>query len=417
MRCPALLLVVVLAVLPPGLGFAQVPKVELSLAAEETFVGQPLILRLTVLVPSFMPDPPALPSFEVPDLMVRLNGRATNPTSERVDGETWSGVTRSYSLYPMIPGAFVLPPQSVRVTYAVDGATPETVTIETEAVRFQARLPEGAEALDPPLIARGLNATQELEIPQGGVAVGDAITREVIVTIDGTSPLFVPPLFESAETEGLRAYPQDPGLTEKVDRGVLSGTRREAITYVALSEGEASLPAITLSWYNLTSKQVETLTLDGARFEVSPGPPAPFEPDLSAITRWILLLLIFAGGGLWVARKQGPKFRVWRAAQRAAREISEPRLYAAIRRAAAAQDFAQLWTALATYTAHHGDTRRTTAFDAALGAVAETAYGPHPVHSTDVEARWRTLGSVLSEIRPPKSAPGRTQVLPDLNPF
>lgn len=417
MRYPALLLVWALAVLSPDQSLAQDPKVELSLAAQDTLVGQPLILRLTVLVPSFMPDPPALPSFEVPDLMVRLNGRATNPTSERVDGETWSGVTRSYSLYPMIPGEVVLPPQNVRVTYAVEGGAPETVSIETEEVRFQARLPEGAEALDPPLIAKGLKATQELEVPEGGIAVGDAITREITVTIDGTSPLFVPPLLAGAEAEGLRAYPEEPVLSEKMDRGVLSGTRREAVTYVAVSEGEASLPAITLSWYNLASQQVDTLTLDGARFEVSPGPPAPYEPDFGAIMRWILLLLILAGGGLWVVRKQGPRFRVWRAAQRAAREISEPRLYAAVRRAAAAQDFAQLWTALATYSAHHGDTRRSDAFDATLGAVAEIAYGPHAMNTTDADARWQALASVLHEIRPPKPGRRQTQVLPDLNPL
>ena len=210
------------ALLLAPMAAAQDPRVEVSLGAEQAAVGQPLILRLTVLVPSFMPDPPVLPSFEVPDLMVRLNGRATTPTSQQIDGETWSGITRSYSLYPMVPGTFILPPQEVRVTSAETGATPEVTTIVTDEIRFEAILPEGAEALDPPVLATGLTAEQTITVPEGELAVGDAITREIVLKITGTSPLFIPPLLDTEATERLRPYPAEPTLDESENRGVLS---------------------------------------------------------------------------------------------------------------------------------------------------------------------------------------------------
>ncbi len=58
----------------------------------EAVVGQPIVLRLTLLVPTFMPDPPTFPTFDMPGLVVRIPERASTPTSKTVNGETWAGM-------------------------------------------------------------------------------------------------------------------------------------------------------------------------------------------------------------------------------------------------------------------------------------------------------------------------------------
>lgn len=405
-----------IALLLPSAAAAQDPQVRLELAAEETEIGQPLILRLTVLVPSFMPDPPSLPSFEIPDLMVRLNDRATTPTSQQVDGETWSGITRSYSLYPMIPGPFVLPPQEVAITYAADGATPETTTVMTEEIRFEAILPEGAEGLDPPLIASDLTTTQQITLPEGDLAVGDAITRQIVVKIEGTPPLFIPPLIGTEGTEALRPYPKEPVLEESENRGILSGTRTETVTYVALAEGTATLPPLSLSWYNLSSKAVETIELDGTTVEVAAGPPAPFRPDPGQIAGWLLALIALGSAAFFGWRRFGPGLRARARARRAARQVSEAHLYKTLEQAVGARDLTLSLQALRLYETHHPEARRPADLDAALHAVTEIRFGRATLDQGAITARWAALHKALPGLRPHRVHKAE-QTLPALNPF
>ena len=119
MRLALVLLLVLLAV--PLASKAQEPAkpiLRMEFKQTETIPGQPLVLRVTVLVPTWLPEAPVFPSLEVPNVMVRLPERASGPASERVKGETWSGVTRAYRLYPMKAGGFRIPPLPVTVTSA-----------------------------------------------------------------------------------------------------------------------------------------------------------------------------------------------------------------------------------------------------------------------------------------------------------
>ena len=103
----------------PVLALAQTgPQVTVTPPEGDIIVGQPVTLRITVLVPTWMPKPPVYPSIEVPDLLVRLPERATTPTSQKVEGETWSGTTRGYRLYPLARGTYEIPGQDMIVTWA-----------------------------------------------------------------------------------------------------------------------------------------------------------------------------------------------------------------------------------------------------------------------------------------------------------
>ncbi len=65
-------LIFMLTGLMSSIGFAQEPKITVSAEQEEVIVGQPYLLRIEVLVPTFMPKAPVFPTFEVPSLIVRL---------------------------------------------------------------------------------------------------------------------------------------------------------------------------------------------------------------------------------------------------------------------------------------------------------------------------------------------------------
>lgn len=413
-RLPSILFLAVWLALPAA---AQDPLVEMEFDADAPVVlGQPVALRLTVLVPTFMPQPPVLPSFETPDLMVRLNGRATNPTSRRIDGETWSGITRSYSLYPMVQGQFNLPAQEVGIVFMDTTSTEQRVQVTTAPVSFIATLPEGAEGLDPPLIAASLTAKQEITAPEGSLTVGDAIQRRIEVTISGASPLFVPALLGPVEGAQLRAYPKDPTLSEAEDRGVLSGSRTEETTYVALAEGTAILPTLSLSWFNLGTGAVETLELEGASYEVAPGPAAPVEWDRAMLVKLALAGLGTALAIALFARFGWPALRAWRTARLETRRRSERVMYRRIEAAVAARNLADTLAARAVYEAAHGSGRPAPQLDLALSRVAETSFGATPITPQETAARWSALAAALEDIRPAANGEVTSAALPPLNP-
>ncbi|WP_424976368.1 BatD family protein [Dinoroseobacter sp. S124A] len=396
---------------------AQEPVVELSLAEESVAVGQPVILRLTVLVPSFMPNPPSLPSFETPNLLVRLNGRATSPTSKSVDGETWSGVTRSYTLYPMVAGPFEIPAQQVSITYRGTGTEDITTTVATEPFTLTGLVPEGAEGLDPLVIAKGLTVTQEIVLPEGDIAVGDAVTRSLSAKITGTAPLFVPPLLRLPDESELRAYPKDAVLTESMDRGVLSGTRQEEASYIALSEGPAELPEITLEWYNPSSNSVETITLEGASFEVLAGPAAPIAWDRGLILRLVLAAAGLIAVGFGYLRFGHARVLHWWAARHAARALSARQMWADIERAIAAQDLAQTLARLSAFEARHGALDPSPDFESAMAQVTAIIYGSGAVSDRDAKARWAALARAFDARHPAGRGTRKAEALPALNPL
>lgn len=298
---------------------AQAPQVSMIPEQDNVLVGQPYVLRLELLVPTFMPRAPIFPTFEIPGLIVRLPERSTSPISRRIEGETWSGVQRTYRIYPMQAGITDIPPQQLSIVYR-DVETNEDValTIELPATRIVATVPPGARTLDPLILAQGLEIAQSWQMGEGELSVGDAVVRRLEISVSGASALFVPPLLEAAAPQsaapgtaaddappiaGFLTYPEDAQVTETMELGVMSGTRIEHVSYIAQSGGTASFPQIVLSWYNLDTQEVEDIRLDGRTVSVAMPPRARTPMDLQAAL-WAVFLFALAGGLAWAAHRR-----------------------------------------------------------------------------------------------------------------
>lgn len=169
------------------------PIMTAELAEDSVAVGQPLVLRVTVLVPTWMPKPPVFPSFDAPNMILRLPERASTPISKRINGDTWAGISRSYRLYPMIPGVFNLSPNALEITYAdPETLKPIEASLPLPAISFTATVPSGAEDLDPLIVAEDVTLTQTFEGPDKVLSEGEAVVRRVTAQIAGSSPLFLP---------------------------------------------------------------------------------------------------------------------------------------------------------------------------------------------------------------------------------
>jgi len=409
---------------------AQEPRITVTPQEEDVIVGQPFTVRVDVLVPTFMPKPPVFPSFEVPGLIVRLPERSTSPISERVGGDTWSGVRRTYRLYPMRAGVTDIPVQDISIVYK-DPATNEDVplSVEVPATNVTAVVPPGARTLDPLIIANGITIDQSWEVADGELAIGDAVIRTLLIKVSGTSALFVPPLLETAAPTllgeddtplgepGFLPYPEDAQVTETLDRGIMSGTREEQVSYIAQVGGIARFPDISLSWYNLETEEIEEITLSGRDVSIA-IPPATRRLEDRRAARRAALGVFLTLVGLWAFWRW-----VWPHLRPRLQRIKhryDQSVYAAHRdalQAAQTESLTALTVALSLQTerGHAPGGTVIRALDKVKRAKFRDRESPQ-----NVATKWQALRRALKNDPPPilqHRNTGKDVGLPPLNPF
>lgn len=385
------------------------PQVTIEVSDAPVIVGQPAIVRIKVLVPTFMPQPPDFPSLEQQNLLIRLPERASGPISENVDGETWSGVQRSYRVYPLSAGTIVFDAQEVGVTYAdPQTSDPIKATLVTPTVQITAEIPEGAQGLDPLIIATAFSLEQELDVPTD-MQAGAAITRKLTARIAGTTPFLIPALTLQDKNPLLRAYPKEPRFTETEDRGLLSGQRVEETVYIAQDGGETQLPAVSIAWFNLETNQVETVAVPETNLILAPPKRQPPDTDtLVKTAAWIALFIL----ALWaLTRVLGPRFRNWNNARRARYLASQKYAADALKAAVHAQDLSASYEALTLWKSRGGHPTNISALERCLTQIGAARYSDKNQGSREdwssVARSLKTLGR--SETRP-------RDRLPPLNP-
>ncbi|MEM1080134.1 MAG: hypothetical protein AAGH65_00995 [Pseudomonadota bacterium] len=397
---------------------AQDPILRTEINAIEAMPGQALSLRVTVLVPTFMPRAPEWPSFEAPNLLVRV--AATGPVSERIDGQTWSGVSRRFQITPMVPGEVRIPTQPLKITWAdPNNNQPRGQTLQTEPLMITGTVPRGAERLDPFIAADALSLEQFIEGGPDTLTPGAAFTRTVVATIEGVPPMFIPSLLPDAEVDGLRAYADAPVVEASNQRGRDTGTRTERISYMAEHGGSGILPAIQIDWFNRNSEQIETARLAEIDVRIE-GPASPVD-TISALDwrqiAWLLITLIIALCILIaLGRRILPAVKTAWSSHRASVHASEGFAFSALMHAVHAHDQTAVRPALDRWAErlNGDDPRLNPELMSALAQLGHAQFGRSPNRSSD-EA-WTALAEHLIQARRSSRSRSRLPELPKLNP-
>jgi hypothetical protein len=384
------------------------PRLSISMSDPPYIIGQPITLRVKILVPTWMPKPPIYPSFEQPGLMVRLPQRSTHPISETVSGQTWSGTSRRYTIYPLEQENYQIPGQKISFTYADENAQPVQVDLTTDPIKFRSTLPEGAKGMDPPvMVTTEFSLEQDLS-RMDNMAVGDIVTRQVTARIQGTTAILIPPLIPApaevttdespADAPLLRTYPKDPVILEAETDGVLSGSRHEEITYMAQSGGAVVLPPIQIEWFNLATNTIETARLEGMSIQIA----RPTAPPMKRRTLILLTLAALAVLSLlaWLICLVWPKmqhgFRIlenrWRR--------SEPYARRAVNQAIGSRDQSRLMVQLALWRHHHPNLspRDLHEFDQGMARLGEKNYGADSVAEVNQNQKTPDTGQEWNAI-------------------
>ncbi|SDR71070.1 Oxygen tolerance [Halopseudomonas sabulinigri] len=412
---------------------ALAPKVTSELMPDEVAPGQSARLRVTVLVPTYMPRPVEFADLDQANLRVRLGERATTPLSRRMDGRTWSGVTRTYQLTPLAPGQYNLGPAKLTITFQhPDSGEIVSEAAETDVQTLTATVPPAAAGLSPYIAGRSLSLSQTFTTTRAGaeesegaveqidassegtveLAVGDSLKRDITLAIEGGSVLLLPSLNEQASAAGMEVYTASP----KVSEHEAGGERSESVTYIAQQSGHASLPSLSLRWYDTQSEKVATVQLEGLALSIKGGgfPAVGQRSDFACW--WLLMPLLGLLLLLWACRRW--LLPLWQQRQQKLAQQQEALgvgALADLHKAAKARHYAASLTAwqhlqqcVPVLSAH-----RRAAVIEALAGIGQQRYGTGA--GTETSALWQTLEQALPSAGDLRASaePG---VLPELNP-
>jgi hypothetical protein len=296
--------------------------------------GQQVQIQVDVLAPNFFLSPPKLPLFDLPNAVVTLPDERVVNLTETIDGESYAGIRRTYVVTPQTAGDFTLPPAGITFTYAaVPGqpGVPASVTLPPQTFTVAgAAVGSGAAAAQ-------ISVTQDLDHDPKTLKAGDTLVRTVTVTAEGMQAMMIP-VPDFAAPEGVRVYPHDPVLTDKLDqaKGSIGGTRIDRVTYGFEKTGSYRLPAIEIAWYDPKTQKNDVARAPEISVTVAAAPgftpaikppeiaePAPRRPVNPWLLAWgaagICLLAFLA----WLVPRLWRTLSAWRQARRLRYEQSE----------------------------------------------------------------------------------------------
>lgn len=398
------------------------PVVRVKVTPETVAVGEPAELTVTVLVPTWFTRPPIYPTFELSNAMTRMPPDSSYPIRERVGNESWSGIVRSYEIYPLLGATYRMAGQSIVITYANPGADPLTANVELPEVVFRGAVPAGAESLDPYIAGDSLELSVEVEGELDDLAAGDAIVITFTAELSGLPAIFLPPLAPDLELDGVSIYADAPELEDGA-----SARRSEKLTLVFDAGGDFVIPGLELRYWNTASESIETAFAAGPSIAVDGPPPISPEEDVGSERRWpqAVALLVITFVMLLVLRRWAPTAVRYVRDAAARRRQTERYAFTQLERAIASQRPEAAYHALLAWLerlqpgtnarsfAHdHGDASLLAAVDALSARVYNDAAAAERI---DLKPLRAGLASARKRVLQQRSLPERRS-LPPLNP-
>ena len=330
----------------------EVAQVRTRLASESpSWVGQKVSLTIDLMSSTFFSGTPSFDIPEIPGVIILKVAGSPVVGSETIDGESWSIQQHSFSIYAHRAGRITIPSFPVRFSVApAFGKPPELQRLTTDPVSFEAKLPPGAEGLSLLIATSELVVDDQWDpaIPDDnkiGLEVGDAIERRISLRANEVPGMALPRI-EVPSVDGLATYNQTSKLSDREERGALTGVRIESMTYVCERAGLYVLSQIDIPWWNIEKSLLEKVVLPSVSIEVvQPAGSTPSANDDQSYpsnrndatgastvswTMAISLSVVLLAGLGWFYRKA---IGQWLRVRQAEHEQSEAAIFARLKRA------------------------------------------------------------------------------------
>ena len=234
--------------------------------AQGAVVGQSVNLYVDVLFPDAMPRPPRVKIPEAQGVQImRFESQGVTLT-ENTGGQKYIGQRFTFDLFPRRGGALTLPAAEITL---LDEAGDVSGSVKGDPLTLDVTVPRGVDASGPVIASTRVTAVQTwTPDPRSRLSPGGAIVRTIVREAADVPALGMPDLAFSAP-DGVRIYFDPPVSDDRVNRGTVTGHRTDKVTYVFERGGAFELPALSQPWWDLGTKSVRSVVLDGAAVTIS----------------------------------------------------------------------------------------------------------------------------------------------------
>lgn len=267
-----------------------------AVTPEEPWVGQKALLKVDILAKDGWAQLKKIGNVEVDGAyMLRLETQGTR-LNETIDGDSYTGQRYEFMIYAQRDGKLTIPPVpvDVEVTRWGAGGGKQVRRMSLPIVEFPVRTPPGAEGIRGLISTTDLRASQSWDPEPDSPVVGDAIERTITLRAADVSGMAFTPM-RHGKIENLGIYPGEPTVEDKFNRGDLSGTRVETVTYVFEHAGDVEIPGVVLSWWDVRKSELQRIELPGLSVQIAAGAVTVAEAEaVPEATRKLRMRLIWS---------------------------------------------------------------------------------------------------------------------------
>jgi hypothetical protein len=295
--------------------------------AGDLMQGETTRIVVDLLTQDFFTDAPVLPELHVDGAYLALSDETPGHLVETINGQTWTGVSRTYLITPLMSGSLEIP--SFEITARLGAQrTPVAVGTQPLSLKVQALvLPPG---VTDALVASSVKVTQTITPQDSGLRVGDSVTRRIEISAEGAPAMMLPPT-SFAKIKGLTLYPASPVTKDAIDNhgGFVGGDRADTASYVIDHRGRYTLPPLTVRWMDSRTREWRDSTVPALHFHAwwgavdKPRFALPQQGFMPRLVEWLTsdlgiftIVLVLLGGLAWFFRdactRQWNRWKAWR---------------------------------------------------------------------------------------------------------
>lgn len=244
---------------------------KVKLSTNEVYVKQPVRVTISVHSSTWFADALDFGNLNVENSFI-IPFTRTVSSIQYFNDKKYATLTFYYIVFPYAEGDIEIPALNIIASIPPEGDYKgQAVTIRTKARKIKVKpIPKSANQ-DNWLVADNAMVWEDWSKSLDNVKVGDVIERKVFVRAFGTLPSFIPDV-ELLPTDFASQYPKDPlYIDQRTDNEVI-GKREQTILYLFESEGEFTIPAIEINWWNPWAKKLYSRKTKDISITVKPNP-------------------------------------------------------------------------------------------------------------------------------------------------
>jgi hypothetical protein len=227
-----------------------------------------------------------------PDYIVEAPQSAAYLRQEEIEGKEWQLVHYEYALYALRAGKIEIP--SIAISFSASmgyGQPKKAFSFHSKSLSIKVKAPKGIKEKQFVLVSDNYVLEWEIKPESSQLIIGDALELTVTQKAKGVPDILLQPVIYPS-SEYLRVYDTEPDLQSGI-KGTFDVSRTDRFTFVAIAEGNVTIPAQTMLWWNPKSEKVEVENIAEISFEIIEDPQIAIDAKKAEQKQILIYLLLF----------------------------------------------------------------------------------------------------------------------------